>query len=98
MWLLDHFRIAKRLTELEHVIAQLDRDFRELYDTTAALQERCHREMKRTLMERARMEKLAPSGGEAPAAEETIGSSGRFTSPNQLAALSAIRARRNGGL
>jgi hypothetical protein len=98
MWLVDHFRIAKRLTELEHVIAQLDRDFRELYDTTAALQERCHREMKRTLMERARMEKLAPEEPGAP--EEALGAPPRagFNSPAQLQALAAIRARRNGGL
>jgi hypothetical protein len=97
MWLIDHVKLAKRLTELEHVIAQLDQEFHDLYDRTAALQERTHREMKRTLMERARMEKsVAP--GEAPAGEETIGSPGRFTSPSQLAALQAIRARRNGGL
>jgi exonuclease VII small subunit len=97
VWLIDRFRLEKRVSELERVIAALDGEFKELYDRTAALQERCHREMKRTLMERARMEKAEPSG-EAPAAEEAISSSGRFTSPQQLAALAAIRARRNGGL
>jgi hypothetical protein len=101
MWLFDLFRLEKRLSECERIVAAVEKQNRDLDLDAQELYERCRNMLKRTARERSRIEAATP-GDEPAAAAPTNGEvtrtpTGGFLSERQKAIQSQILRRRAGG-
>lgn len=82
MWLIDHFRLEKRISELERVVAAVEKQCRDLELDAGDLFERCRNMLKKTARERARIE--AQVSPEAPDSPSPPGGNGRLPTGGML--------------